>query len=83
MWYGAWHIECRDVSNHHFETICFGNALLSEISSLEGREGQDILSLILKLRLGPGVYIVLVERIKAGTQLWFLRFTRDFLCCQR
>lgn len=74
MWYGAWDIECWDVSNHHFETICFGNALLSETSSHEGREGQDILSLILKLRIGPVVYIVLVKRIKAGTQLWFLRF---------
>ena len=74
VWYGAWDIECWDVSNHHLETTCFGNALLSEISSLEGREGQDILSLILKLRTGPGVNIVLVKRIKAGTQLWFLRF---------
>lgn len=37
-----------------------GNFLHAE--AVEGRESHDILSLILDSRIGPGVYIILVEK---------------------
>lgn len=64
--------QCSNVSSYHFYTICFGNFLLAEAVE---REGQDTLSLILKPRIGTGVYEVLRCRVEAGTDV-----QATFLC---
>lgn len=61
------HTAHRDVRYSHSQTICFGNFLRAE--AVEGRQSQDILSLVLKPKTGPGVYIVLIRRVKAGIEL--------------
>lgn len=60
-----------NVSNSHFYTICFGNFLLAEAVE---REGQDTLSLILKPRIGTGVYVVLRCRVESGMDVQVIFF---------